>query len=385
MKECCLPESLAGYVLARLATLPQATFSEAELRESFGGQFDWARDAGILRYLQLDLDRAAFPCESVHCEGGSRSVSRVADKLIALCNCSASESPIVIDKSALNSWRTDVDRLCQLFRERNELGSESELLSERLICLGNITKQNRMLVVVLALLGIQDLNPHLDVLPQLLTEAYERIVVLCPGFRPRQKQIRQFESKRITLVALDDEDPFNIPPSAFGWPAGSSVGQLTQDEQAELARLELKTSVRVHVTTLPGSRGIVSVNGLGVQLTPSRFRLFMRVLAARFEAEAGWVAIGSLKSGRGLADEGFYTSEGVYQAWARLREPFKAALQDIKATDFLEVDGLGRGRLSTLQSRITWDLEGLKTSDETIRALADRLPPATSKQSAQPS
>ena len=121
---------------------------------------------------------------------------------------------------------------------------------------------------------------------------------------------------------------------------------------------------------------IVEVDGAEVELTPVPFRLFLRLALALHTEPGGWVDRGTMKQGGGLASEGFYNPEGAEAALGRLRDPFSTALgPTLKATEFLEVRGGGRLRISTHPKYVTWDRRQLLTHpDERVLKLAQSLP-----------
>ena len=73
--------------------------------------------------------------------------------------------------------------------------------------------------------------------------------------------------------------------------------------------------------------------------------------------------------GGGLAEEGFYTPDGIEQAWSRLRAPLRPELAAL-----IERRG-GRVRLSTHRRYVSWDRRRLAEHvDDRVHALVRQLP-----------
>ncbi|MPZ47894.1 MAG: hypothetical protein GEU75_01010 [Dehalococcoidia bacterium] len=241
---------MLGYVLSRLSGLPQATFSESELSKRFTVEFEAAREEGLLRYVQTNLETVAYPCSSPFCEGSSRSIANIGEQLWALCNCSLMDSPVRLERADLRIWRLDLDKLCSAFRERNDVGGAMETLSDRLIYLGKTTRNGRSFGIVLGMLGPDQVRQNLTDLRRLVPDLYDSVVLLCPGFRPTQNLIRELESQLIILAGLDEEEPILITARAFGTAASSGM----DGGQIQSSNLNHAESMRRALTGLSAGR-----------------------------------------------------------------------------------------------------------------------------------
>jgi hypothetical protein len=373
-RKFCLAESLLAFVLRRLSDFPQATFRESELRQQSADDFDAAVSRRLLRFVQTDLASEIYPCSSPHCEGSGRSIALVGEAYWAVCSCLAREPQVNLTKTDLQHWRVDIDRLCSAIRSENALTGESEGVDERLVYVGKTTRGGQTFGILLGLFGVRQARLHLRGLPRQLLDSHDRLVVLCAGFTPPGRMLREFEPQRVLLAEMDNLRPLMIDGAIFrGRSRAGQTDGLTEAERAEMARLGLLTSVTVYVTGRSVSDHVVRVNGLDARLTRTPFCLFLRLMIALYEAQDGFVPVGRMMHGGGLADEGFYRSEGVSQAWNRMRTAFRTALLGIPTTNFLEVRN-GQGRISTLRSRVSWDTNALLGSGDTrICELAERL------------
>jgi 7-cyano-7-deazaguanine synthase in queuosine biosynthesis len=154
------------------------------------------------------------------------------------------------------------------------------------------------------------------------------------------------------------------------------VIRLSEAEEHEFRQHRFKSRLVIQVTGQTEGRksNVVRVDGAQVILPDAEFRLFVRLIVALYEAEDGFVARGSLRSGGGLAEEGIYFAEELDQAVGRLRWRLGPALQGLKGTQFVEVSRK-RVRLSTHRCFVIVARERLlQHPDGVIRLLATRLP-----------
>jgi len=147
---------------------------------------------------------------------------------------------------------------------------------------------------------------------------------------------------------------------------------LSDPEEREFSDASFRCRWPMHVTGRRLGRGsnVLHINGHEVLITDKPFRLFLRLVVALHERPDGWVSTGSVRHGGGLADEGYYTSDGLEQAWSRLRGPLRAEFNSLIERS------CGRVRLSTHRRFVTWDAERLADHDADVRLLAERLPPS---------
>jgi hypothetical protein len=206
-------------MLARLADLPHSIFSEAELRALNEADFEAARYTRLLRYNRTDLHYAMYPCSSPACEGASRTIAEVRGQYFALCNCPVSESLIPVQPAEIKMWRVDLDCLSALLQQSNGLSGEAEALNDRLIYLGKRTRSSVWFGVILALVTEEHVRLYVDSLPRQFAQSHDRLVIVCPGFRPRQTLARAYEGRPYIFASLSEHDPLVIEQGAFGLPS----------------------------------------------------------------------------------------------------------------------------------------------------------------------
>ncbi len=145
---------------------------------------------------------------------------------------------------------------------------------------------------------------------------------------------------------------------------------LSDEEERQFSDAGFRCRWPIHVTGRRGARGtnVVEIDGRKLRLRDKPFRLFVRLAVALHETADGWVSAGSMKHGGGLADEGFYTSDGGEKAWKQLRDPLRPQFNSL-----IERHG-GRARLSTHRHYVTWDARCLASADLDVRSLFERLP-----------
>jgi len=161
--------------------------------------------------------------------------------------------------------------------------------------------------------------------------------------------------------------------------ADELVEQLQRELQTDLDELErpptasaLVLSVHISGRLERRNTNIIEVGIIRVPLSLAEFKLFVRLAAARFESDDGFAFKGRMRSGGGLAEEGYYSPAGMDQAISRLRKPFRS-LPGVRAEELIEVVN-GRVRLSLDRDSLSWNADALaRHPDAKIRALTDRL------------
>ena len=121
------------------------------------------------------------------------------------------------------------------------------------------------------------------------------------------------------------------------------LATLTEDQEHEFADAGFKCRWPIVICGATGKGGtnIIEIEGQERPLGRAMFPLFMRLVTGLFETENGYLPVGRLLGGGGLAREGYYSSDGAYQAIHRLRSALGAGYQEL-----VEVAG-GTIRLST--------------------------------------
>lgn len=152
--------------------------------------------------------------------------------------------------------------------------------------------------------------------------------------------------------------------------------QLSAEEEDEFLRHRFNGRLAVRLTgeTTRRKSNVILLDDLPVIVPDADFKLLLRLVVGLHESDDGYVQLGTLKYGGGLAEEGILRAEGMYQAVSRLRARLDPALVGLDAKQFVEITR-GRIRLSTHRAYISFDRERLlKHPDESVRLLAEHLP-----------
>ena len=178
------------------------------------------------------------------------------------------------------------------------------------------------------------------------------------------------ESGVLRLRAPTEIAP-QLTPLAAPWTPSIS---LTPKEQREFVEMGALSQTPVRVTgIIRKRRNVVDVGGLAVELRLSPFRLLLRLVAALYETTDGFIHRGGMLTGRGLVEEGYYNVASIDQALARLRDPFRSALGETRAEDFIEVSA-SRVRISTHARYVDVELDKVRQHpDARVRELAERV------------
>lgn len=373
-----MPESLLTYLLKHLALFPGARFLESDLRARCAEGFARLVEQRLLRFVQTDPDQATYPCPTPWAEGCDRVVSRVQDRLWAVCTCPANEPPIPLSPEDLNRWRVDLEALARRFREANGLRGNSADLDGRVFFLGETQRDGLSVAFALGLIDDREALARLKALPNLLSRQCDRFVVACPSFAPAPREQRELESLDVFVVPLGAPDPFLLDYSAaLGKPARKAPRVVLSDEEdRDFGLMGFKSRLPIRITGRTERRkgNVIDVAGHGVILTDAPFRMFLRLVVALCETTDGFLSRNDLRYGTGIDSEGVLAPDGLDQALSRLRAPFQPALEGLQRTHFIEARS-SHVRLSTHRGYVTWDREALlRHQDGWVRGLAARLP-----------
>ena len=151
--------------------------------------------------------------------------------------------------------------------------------------------------------------------------------------------------------------------------------QLNDEEERDFVSQGFKSRLLLEI---PGrmtnkKSNVVLVQGEVSELDDADFVPFLRLVLALFESDDGFVARDSLKYGFGIDGEGALMPQGVDQALARMRKPFRGRIGNLSRLEFIEAQR-GRIRLSTHRHYIQVDEAVLlKHLDERVQSLARRI------------
>lgn len=377
-----MPDDLLRHIFERLEAFPQAAFWESELRAISGQEFERLKQQKMLQFVQTDIDEATYPCPTPAAECTDRVLMRQASKLLAVCPCPAEEQPIELALKDIRRWEVDVDQIVTRFHETNGLQGTPGPIEERLFYLGEAKRQGLSVAIVLALID-DDRTAVLWLanVPKLVP-ANDRFVAVCPRYIPGPVVRRTLEGERVHVVPLGSADPFLLDLEGVLVPGRSlTLAALTQQEERECEAKGLRSRLTIHISGHPTGRGgsIVEVGGAPVELSRSRFRLFLRLVVGLFEGEDGFVFRGTMKDGGGLIEEGYYAGPSMDPVLGRLREPFRGHLGSLDPKEFIEASA-GHVRLSTHRRCVTWNADRLRgIQDKTIQELVGRLQKAAAK------
>lgn len=362
------------WMLAEMEETPGAVFYETELREHFLEEFEQAKDAGLLRRVQVRIEGGSFA------NGLSRPYALFDDgtTIEAFDDEDPEAELIPLTMEDLARWRLDLQELALRFQETNCLRGAPCVLDERLFFLGEAKMDGQLVAFVLALVSEpRQARQHLTALPGYLSGAHDRIAAVCPSYLPSQVERRRLESLQVFVVSPDDTDLFKVDVSQvlLQPPRKAPRIVLSDEEEEEFGACGFKSRLAIVITGRRERRAgnVLEVDGARVGLTDTPFKLFLRLVAALHETRDGFLPRGSMLNRVGLVAEGFYTEDGVEQAVSRLRAPFGPALRDLKPTEFVQVRG-GQIRLSTHRRFVSCDREMLLGHpDQAVRDLTERI------------
>lgn len=353
-------------VLVRLATNPQAVFS---LRDIDPG------DMALLRPL-VTFRPEPEKGDSIDCptRAGSaclRVLGTVGGELMAICPCEAREAPLRVATLELTTFRIDVDRLAQALAIAFEVTGPAAAVSDRCWYLGQGTAEGRRVALVLGLFDERDAMNELRAVPGVLPEAVDEIVCLTPGYDAPPTDARALAAIRVRTSRLDRFDPQGSLSDLLRTPTRTvPLITLTEEQEHEFADAGFKCRwpIVIHGATGKGGTNIIEIDGQERPLGRAMFPLFMRLVTGLFETENGYLPVGRLRGGGGLAREGYYSSDGAYQAIDRLRSALGAGCQEL-----VEVAG-GAIRLSTHPGYVRVECDVLaQHRDARVQQLAARI------------
>lgn len=365
-----MPRLAPADVLARLSTSARAAFSVAEIEP---------QDMALLRPL------AAFepePAEgdSVDCptrigRGCLRVLGTVGGELMAICPCDAREAPLRAATLELTTFHIEVDRLARALAIAFKTTGSTSAVSGRCWYLGQETVGGRRVALVLGLFDERDAMNELRALPGVLPEAVDETVCLTPGYDASPADARALSAIRVRTSRLDRFDPQGSLSDLLRTPTRTvPLVTLTEEQEHEFADAGFKCRwpIVIRGETVKGGANIVEIDGQERRLGRAMFPLFMRLVTGLFETENGYLPVGRLRANGGLAAEGYYKSDSMYQAHGQLR----AALADY--ADLVEV-GDRMIRLSTHWGYVRVHCDTLaRHRDARIQDLATRIAARTS-------
>ncbi len=364
------------FVLTRMEKSPSAVFYERELAESFPREFESARREKLLQRVSLPPDGGSYAYglpkayALIELEDGTFEAYDEEDP---------ETDPIRLTRADLAQWRLDVGAVAKRFQAANGLKGAPGPLGDRLHFLGELRIDSLSLAFCLGLIpGERSALRKLAAVPNLVSNVYDRFIVVCPTFAPSEVSRRQFESLQIFIVPLGETDIF-VPDygAALSGPKAKAPHVILSDiEEHEFEAARFQSRLPIHITgeTVRRKSNLVEVAGCRVALPAAAFKLFLRLVLALCESKDGFLLREALRFGAGIDGEEVLAPEGLDQALGRLREPFRAALGDLVPTQFIEVHG-GKTRLSTHRRYVLFDRERLlEHENQEIVALARRLP-----------
>jgi len=158
-------------------------------------------------------------------------------------------------------------------------------------------------------------------------------------------------------------------------PEPLSATELAPEDEAAIEKQRFRSRLRIHLTGEGAGQtsNLVRVEGSKVVLYDSNLALVLRLVIGLYESDDGYVPLGSMKGGGGLAKEGLAFEEDLHNLIHRVRMSFRSALGELSEKQFIEVNRK-RIRLSTHKRFVTWDEERLLNHPNTrVQGLFRRL------------
>jgi hypothetical protein len=291
---------------------------------------------------------------------------------VAICPCEAREAPLPIDPLDLVTFTITLDRLAEAVAEAVGASGPPAALNERCWYLGTASLDDKRLALILGLFDDRDALRELRALPKSLPppESANEIVCLTPAFQPSPEEELALAAihvrvARLSGFSLQGTLQELLRPPALTVPFVALSPE--QEQEAVAAGFQCRWPILVTGRVAERGTNVVEVNGTERRLSPKTFPLFMRLATALYETENGYIAMGSMRGGGGLAGEGYYPSDEVYQANDRLRNALG------KFRSLVEVSG-GMIRLSTHPRYIDVNHQLLaQHPNDAVQALSARI------------
>jgi hypothetical protein len=229
-RACSLPDELLRFILGRIEHFPEAVFWESELRAISDQEFEQLKNEKLLRFVQTDLDEAAYPCPTAVAECTDRVLMQQAGKLLAVCPCPAAASVIELLPSDIRRFRVDLLELGERFQLANGFTGTPSALEDRLFLLGQMEEEGMSTAFVLAFLADEREGlPLLRQLPLLLSGLRGgRFCVVCPSFEPSVQARRELQTLHVDVVPLGRDNPTRLEPEVSRVTSPSEVDPKTR-------------------------------------------------------------------------------------------------------------------------------------------------------------
>ncbi|HEX77106.1 MAG TPA: hypothetical protein G4O03_01645 [Dehalococcoidia bacterium] len=362
---------MIDWILRELEKHPNTLFYEKELKVRDAAEFTKMRRERLLGYVQPD-DRS-----ETYGVGQAKplSVVNIGGELYGIDDEDAEKDPVHLRKTDLARYSFSLDRFIDKLRAVNNLLGSASPLDKRLFFAGEKTVNGKRVAFVFALLDSEKRAADLLLtLPSRVSPNHDRIAVVTPSFTVKSEAVRaQLERLRIYVMPLGDTMSLETDVSSLfkEAPQPSPSALLTSEQEEEFARYGYKSRLPIYITGDVEKRAtnIVEINETRVPIGDAAFTLFLRLVVELKKNKKGSVSKSTLIRG------GYIKADGEFQAIARLRQAFNAALGWLAPQEFIEAPKPKTLRLSTHPDLVTYDKEKLlRHSNEKIRRLARRLP-----------
>ena len=110
--------------------------------------------------------------------------------------------------------------------------------------------------------------------------------------------------------------------TSFGLPGSPEPVRLSSEERRGAAEKRFASLYALHISGITEGRSsnVLSFAGMEVVLTDRPFALFLRLVVALFETEDGFEPRGKMRTGGGLASEGYYAEEDMDRILSEIRK-----------------------------------------------------------------
>lgn len=358
-------------MLARLERSPAAVFYEREILERFPAEFDSAKHEGLLKLA---------PGGASYSHGLSQPRSllvREDGTFEAYDEEDVEVDPILLTTTDVRRWRLDLGSLALGVQEVNQLAGVPQPLDDRLYFLGDRKIDGQAVACVLGLLPNDQLAlERLRGLPNLLSNRYDRFIVLCPTFVPAPSADRELTSFHVFASPLWQDGTSSIDFQAMLHSRPSQRGPrivLNDEEESEFETEGFSSRLPIEVTgtTDPRTRNVIYVDGRKATLGDVTFRGFVRLVVALFQTESGFVTREELTKEHATDGTPGVMPVGFDQAVTRLRKP----LDHDGGEDSLIERFDNCLRLSTHHRYVSYDRQRLlEHRDDLVREMAALLP-----------
>jgi hypothetical protein len=182
---------------------PSAAFYKNEIEEKFSADYQTALKNNLLLRLKPDYSSYWKDNKLFRVVKNERGYEAIDDD--------PEEEPIVLDESDFIRYNLSLESFCRYLQKGNSLAGNPSKLNDRLFFIGDIEKEGKSFAYVLVFVNKSTvLKSIVFTIPNLLSQTYDAIIAVYPGYTPDATERRQLENSKIWAVQFPSND-FVLP------------------------------------------------------------------------------------------------------------------------------------------------------------------------------